>query len=456
MPKTILCADDSATMQTVAEITFRKTEYEYVGARSADEALAQARALRPALVLADAVMPDKTGYDLCLAIKSDPALGDVPVMVMCGNAQAYDVARGEKVGADGHVTKPWDSQSMLDKVAELLARLESESPNRPGEDAPAPAAGNPAPPAPAAKAATTPPPSPAKAPATPPAAKAAAAPARTEPPAKKPAPVPSLTATIPPVPAIKPRPAPAKTPAPAPAAAKQPTPTPPPSPAKAPSRPPAAENLTPTVRSRAITAPPALAAAKPQPRPKPAVATPPPRAGIAPAMASPARNMARPPHRPPMIKGSPRRRAGTVDTEAATQVRNVPARSATLMGMPLLRMPPATRATPPGVTPVSPIAEPAPAIQNGGGHPAPETLPASPPPPAVTPIERAEAAVSASIPAAAEAVLSEAGLDPAGPEAAALVKLSREVVERVVWEVVPDLAEAIIRENLDRLTAKSR
>ena len=51
--------------------------------------------------------------------------------------------------------------------------------------------------------------------------------------------------------------------------------------------------------------------------------------------------------------------------------------------------------------------------------------------------------------------LAEAsGLEPGSPELAALLKLSAEVVERVVWEVVPELAEAIIRENLQDLTSK--
>ncbi|HLU67155.1 MAG TPA: response regulator, partial [Kofleriaceae bacterium] len=53
-------------------------------------------------------------------------------------------------------------------------------------------------------------------------------------------------------------------------------------------------------------------------------------------------------------------------------------------------------------------------------------------------------------------VASENGLDPTGPEMQALLKLSREVVERIVWEVVPDLAEAIIKHNLDKLTARAR
>ncbi len=53
--------------------------------------------------------------------------------------------------------------------------------------------------------------------------------------------------------------------------------------------------------------------------------------------------------------------------------------------------------------------------------------------------------------------LAEAtGLAPGSPELLALLKLSTEVVERIVWEVVPELAEQIIRENLQELTAARR
>jgi hypothetical protein len=53
--------------------------------------------------------------------------------------------------------------------------------------------------------------------------------------------------------------------------------------------------------------------------------------------------------------------------------------------------------------------------------------------------------------------LAEAsGLEPGSPELLALLKLSTEVVERVVWEVVPELAEQIIRENLEQLAASRR
>ena len=47
-----------------------------------------------------------------------------------------------------------------------------------------------------------------------------------------------------------------------------------------------------------------------------------------------------------------------------------------------------------------------------------------------------------------------AGIEPGSPELIALLKLSTEIVERIVWEVVPDLAEQIIRENLNDLTQR--
>ena len=109
------------------------------------------------------------------------------------------------------------------------------------------------------------------------------------------------------------------------------------------------------------------------------------------------------------------------------------------MGMPNIQMPPA-QAKAPGVTPIPTTPAPAPAAT-----PAPTPVSSS--------IEQAAARAAAAVPSAAAQAAAGAGLDPNGPEVAALVKLSREVIEQVVWEVVPDLAETIIKENLDRLAA---
>ena len=51
-------------------------------------------------MLADAAMPGKNGYDLCLALKSDGKLADVPVVILSATAAPYDAAQGAQVGAD--------------------------------------------------------------------------------------------------------------------------------------------------------------------------------------------------------------------------------------------------------------------------------------------------------------------------------------------------------------------
>src|SRR5262245_60857452 len=109
-------------MQQVADITFRGTDFQYVGARSVDEALQKAKSQKPAVVLADSAMPGKTGYDLCYALKSDANMADVPVVILVGNGAPYDQAKGTQVGADANLPKPWDTQTMLEKVGEIVSR----------------------------------------------------------------------------------------------------------------------------------------------------------------------------------------------------------------------------------------------------------------------------------------------------------------------------------------------
>ena len=137
MSKIVLCVDDSATMQQVADITFRNTDFQYVGARTVEDALAKARAHKPAVVLADAQMPGKNGYDLCMSLKSDPGTADVPVVILIGNAAPYDATKGAQVGADANLPKPWDTQIMLEKVTEVVSKGAQA---KPGQAAPQPVA----------------------------------------------------------------------------------------------------------------------------------------------------------------------------------------------------------------------------------------------------------------------------------------------------------------------------
>ncbi|MFY3745854.1 response regulator, partial [Anaeromyxobacter sp. Red801] len=147
MPKTLLLADDSITIQKVVGITFANEDVQVVAVDNGEDALAKARELRPAVILADVVMPRRNGYELCEAVKSDPALRGIPVLLLAGTFEAFDEARARGAHADGHISKPFESQALINKVRELLGEppATAPSPYRGAGAAPQPAAQAPVP-----------------------------------------------------------------------------------------------------------------------------------------------------------------------------------------------------------------------------------------------------------------------------------------------------------------------
>ena len=81
----ILVADDSKTVQTAIRLTFSREDVELIPAESGEEAIRKARELGPDLMLIDTAMPDTSGYEVCRALKADPALRDVPVILLAGS-----------------------------------------------------------------------------------------------------------------------------------------------------------------------------------------------------------------------------------------------------------------------------------------------------------------------------------------------------------------------------------
>ena len=117
---TILVADDSVTILKAVEIVFDKEPFQVVKAGSAAEAIARARELLPALVLADHTLGDKTGYDIAEALRADPSTSGIPVLLLSAASAPYDEGRAKAAGVVGHVPKPFDCQTLLDRVRNLL------------------------------------------------------------------------------------------------------------------------------------------------------------------------------------------------------------------------------------------------------------------------------------------------------------------------------------------------
>ena len=127
MSKKLLLADDSITIQKVIQITFAHEDYQLTITDNGDTAFVRAEELVPDLVLADVYMPGKNGYELCAAIKQSPALQHVPVLLLAGSFEPFDEAKARTAGADAWIEKPFESQALIDKVAELLGAVPAAS-----------------------------------------------------------------------------------------------------------------------------------------------------------------------------------------------------------------------------------------------------------------------------------------------------------------------------------------
>lgn len=119
MMRTILVADDSVTIRRVIELTFADTPVRVECVGTGVEAIERLESIRPDLVLADVVMPEPTGYDICAHVKRSDR--PVPVLLLAGTFEPFDPVRAKSCGADGHVVKPFDSRSLVDLVDRLLS-----------------------------------------------------------------------------------------------------------------------------------------------------------------------------------------------------------------------------------------------------------------------------------------------------------------------------------------------
>jgi CheY-like chemotaxis protein len=122
MPRAkILICDDEPILRELMRIALN-ADYEFGDASSAREALTQARALRPDLVLLDVMMPGpQTGIDVLREFRSDPALRATPVVIVSAFSSESDRRAALDAGADRFVAKPFDPDDLAGIVAEVLA-----------------------------------------------------------------------------------------------------------------------------------------------------------------------------------------------------------------------------------------------------------------------------------------------------------------------------------------------
>ena len=118
MNRTILRADDSSTIRKIVELTFHDSPIRVETVTGGLEALEKLHELQPDLLLADVIMPEPTGYELCLQVKQSAR--PIPVVLLTGAFEDFDGDRARQSGADDRLVKPFESQMLRDTVDRLL------------------------------------------------------------------------------------------------------------------------------------------------------------------------------------------------------------------------------------------------------------------------------------------------------------------------------------------------
>lgn len=111
----ILIADDEQYIRLLVKSALG-TSYSVLEASDGEEALDITRTEKPALVLMDILMPKLDGYTACYQIKTDEATKAIPVVMLTGIGHELNKKLSQEMGADGYITKPFNLQTLLDKV----------------------------------------------------------------------------------------------------------------------------------------------------------------------------------------------------------------------------------------------------------------------------------------------------------------------------------------------------
>ena len=127
MAERILLVDDEPDLLELVRVNLHQAGYEVETAEDGREGLACLRRRRPDLVILDLMLPDVSGTEICRQIRGEPALADLPVIMLTAKADEVDRIVGLELGADDYVTKPFSPRELMLRVRAVLRRRAPEA-----------------------------------------------------------------------------------------------------------------------------------------------------------------------------------------------------------------------------------------------------------------------------------------------------------------------------------------
>jgi len=124
----ILVVEDDRDIADLVVHYLRKAGWETTTASAGDEALACARSRQVDLVILDVMLPGLSGFEVCRALRSDPATAAVPIIMLTARAEEADRVIGLELGADDYVAKPFSPNELVARVRALMRRSRRQEP----------------------------------------------------------------------------------------------------------------------------------------------------------------------------------------------------------------------------------------------------------------------------------------------------------------------------------------
>jgi two-component system catabolic regulation response regulator CreB len=138
MKPRILIVEDEPGIADTLQYALRTDGFEPAWCATGEEALAQARAWQPALVILDVGLPDASGFEIFKRLRET---SDVPVVFLTARSDEIDRVVGLELGADDYIAKPFSPRELVARVRGVLRRSSKASASAPASTAAAPASG---------------------------------------------------------------------------------------------------------------------------------------------------------------------------------------------------------------------------------------------------------------------------------------------------------------------------
>ena len=119
--KKILIVEDEESLLKLESILLTSRGYEVKGVADGRAALDALAAMKPDLVLLDIMLPEMDGFEVSRQIKGDEATRHIPVIMLTAKKSREDMVKGEEVGADWYITKPFMSAMVIETIQRFLA-----------------------------------------------------------------------------------------------------------------------------------------------------------------------------------------------------------------------------------------------------------------------------------------------------------------------------------------------